>query len=167
MPIAWQGPCSWTVNGEAGWAGCPSCVWQLVGVKGCSSPKRGACGSDLSPSCPQSWTLALQTSPCQAFCSEAPTRSPISLPPTQSGLAMPLPGGLQLQAVTSSPTSSCQGMGKRNRRMRKLKKKKKKKQDRQAGPPPQFLKCSPHHPKSPHGQREGREGISASSIKGL
>lgn len=99
---------------------------------------------------------------------QSPHRSPISLPPAQSGLAMPLPGGLQLQAVTSSPTSSWPGMGKRNRRMRKLKeKKKKKRQDRQEGPPPQFLKCNPHHPKSPHGQREGREGISAPSIKGL
>lgn len=39
----------------------------------------------------------------------------------------------------------------------------------QAAPPtpPQFLKCSPHCPKSPQEQNEGREGISASGIKGL
>lgn len=66
---------------------------------------------------------------------QSPHRSPISLPPAQSGLAMPLPGGLQLQAVTSSPTSSWPGMGKRNRRMRKLKKKKKNNAG-QAGRPP-------------------------------
>ena len=34
-----------------------------------------------------------------------PSWSPISLPPTQSGLAIPLDGGLQLQAVNSLPTS--------------------------------------------------------------
>lgn len=41
------------------------------------------------------------------------------------------------------------GNGEEKQENEEIKEKKKKGQDRQAGPPPQFLKYSPHHPKSP------------------
>lgn len=83
------------------------------------------------------------------------TWSPISLPPTQSSLAIPLDGGLQLQAVNSLPTIIvAPGMGRGNRRMRKLKGKK---VEWRAGPT-QFLKCSPTVPKTPR-PNEGRESF--------
>lgn len=87
-----------------------------------------------TPSCPQSWTLALQTQHCQALCSEAP---------------ISLPGGSQLQAATSSLTSPWPPG--QEEKQEEGKTKETKQQDRHV----QFLKCSPHPSKSPAGHREG------------
>lgn len=96
-----------------------------------------------------------------------PAPSPISLPPTQSCLAVPLPGGPQLQAMTSSPTSSRPGNGEEKQENEETKgiKKRGRPAGRQA-PPPQFLKCSPGHSKSPDGQRgKGGRGFLHQAFK--
>lgn len=93
-------------------------AWLLAGVRELSSPQRGAASQIWVPP-------ATKAGPADIALPGPLLGTPdqISLPPTQPSLAVPLPGGPQLQAVTSSPTSLWLGMGKRNRRMRKLKKK--------------------------------------------
>lgn len=102
--------------------------------------------SDLCPSGSQSWTQALQKWLCQTLCSKTPACSPISLPPTQFGLAIPLPGGPQLQAMTSSPTS----LWPRNREEKQENEEtKEKKWTGRQGPLPSSSNAVPFAPKVP------------------
>lgn len=152
-----RGPRDWTVNGDGLAAPAEQGSYWV-------SEEAHLPGQISAPPAPKAGPWPSRLRFARPSVQKPPSWSPISLPPTQSGLAIPLPGGLQLQAVNSLPTSLWPGNGEEKQENEETQGKK---VEWQAGPPPQFLKCSPHCSQNPQKQNEGREGISAPGIKGL